>query len=168
MSGWFRLFESFASDSRVQMLSEADQRRLVMVLCIDCKYQKSLIADADMAWRLRITKDEWEQTKRTLVAHGLIDEQNKPTYDGAVVPALRPSAKDWREIRNRIFERDDYTCVYCHKRGGRLQCDHVVPVTRGGDHSDDNLVTSCEACNRAKRDKIVTIEEWRQFRRNAS
>jgi len=72
---------------------------------------------------------------------------------------LRPPASEWRLIRERIFARDDYTCRYCDARGGALECDHVIPVSRGGSNDDGNLVAACRACNRAKRDKLPS--EWR-------
>lgn len=75
------------------------------------------------------------------------------------IGSSRPSASVWYAIRARIFDRDDYTCAYCGLRGGQLECDHVIPVSRGGSHTDDNLVTACKKCNRSKRDKLV--EEWR-------
>lgn len=78
----------------------------------------------------------------------------------ASVPERRPAANEWAEIRARIFERDDYTCQYCGARGGRLECDHIHPVSRGGSHDDDNLATACFRCNRSKRDK--TLDEWRR------
>lgn len=74
--------------------------------------------------------------------------------------AERPLANEWRIIRERIFARDDYTCAYCGERGGKLQCDHIEPVSRGGSHSDENLTTACEPCNRSKGAK--TLEEWRR------
>lgn len=70
----------------------------------------------------------------------------------------RPPAAEWAEIRLSIFERDDYTCTYCGERGGKLECDHIVPVAKGGSHRSDNLTTACFACNRSKRDKPA--EEW--------
>lgn len=71
----------------------------------------------------------------------------------------RPSKAIWAEIRERIFARDDYTCGYCSTRGGRLECDHIIPHSRGGSDDDDNLVTACLPCNRSKRDR--TPEEWK-------
>jgi 5-methylcytosine-specific restriction endonuclease McrA len=48
-------------------------------------------------------------------------------------------------------------CVYC---GGPYQeLDHVVPLSRGGEHSLSNLRPSCTPCNRRKWAK--TPEEWR-------
>lgn len=54
--------------------------------------------------------------------------------------------------RKRIFERDDYRCVYCGERfePEELTLDHVQPRVRGGDRSEGNLVTACSACNTRK------------------
>ena len=54
--------------------------------------------------------------------------------------------------RQRIFERDDYRCVYCGEQfpAEELTVDHVQPRVRGGDRSDGNLVTACGACNTLK------------------
>ena len=71
----------------------------------------------------------------------------------------RLSGADWDALRREVFRRDDYVCVYCGQRGGDLECDHVVPVIKGGSNEMGNLVTSCAPCNRSKRDK--TLEEWR-------
>lgn len=71
----------------------------------------------------------------------------------------RPRQAEWRIIRDRIFARDNYTCTYCGTRGGKLQCDHVVPISRDGSNDDANLTTACMPCNRAKWAK--TPEEWR-------
>lgn len=65
---------------------------------------------------------------------------------------------EWDAIRQRVFERDDYTCRYCGARGGELECDHVMPISRGGSNDLTNLVTACSSCNRKKHAK--TPEEW--------
>ncbi len=71
----------------------------------------------------------------------------------------RPPSHEWRRLRELTFARDDYTCQYCGIRGARLECDHIVPVARGGTHDPENLTTACFPCNRSKRDKLV--EEWK-------
>jgi 5-methylcytosine-specific restriction endonuclease McrA len=48
-------------------------------------------------------------------------------------------------------------------RSGTLTCDHVVPVSRGGSSTLDNLVTACLACNLAK--STMTPKEWRAQQR---
>ena len=65
----------------------------------------------------------------------------------------------WRRLRQRVFERDNHTCVYCGSKPDKLECDHVHPLSRGGQSTMSNLVAACTPCNRAKRDK--TPEEWR-------
>lgn len=61
-------------------------------------------------------------------------------------------AEDLSLRRNRIFERDDFRCVYCGQQfeADELTVDHVQPQVRGGDHSGGNLVTACRACNTLK------------------
>jgi hypothetical protein len=72
--------------------------------------------------------------------------------------SCRPPSHEWRIIRERVFARDNYTCAYCGEHGGKLQCDHVFPVARGGGNEDENLVAACERCNRSKRDRL--LEDW--------
>lgn len=71
----------------------------------------------------------------------------------------RPSPNVWRLIRAGIFKRDNYTCTYCGVRGALLECDHIVPFSKGGGHEDENLTTACKKCNRSKNSK--SVEEWR-------
>lgn len=66
---------------------------------------------------------------------------------------------EWDRLRTEVYRRDAYTCRYCGQKGGSLECDHVVPVSRGGDSTLDNLVTACRACNRSKGSKL--LKEWR-------
>jgi len=65
----------------------------------------------------------------------------------------------WDEIRRKVFERDNYTCLYCgkgrEKDGARLVCDHVDALARGGGNELGNLVTACKECNRAKGTKAI-------------
>lgn len=54
-----------------------------------------------------------------------------------------------RFSRRNIFERDRNTCQYCGKRVSKcdLTLDHVVPRSRGGRDSWENLVLACVPCN---------------------
>lgn len=73
---------------------------------------------------------------------------------------LRLPASQWIPLRKSIFERDNFTCQYCGEYGKNLECDHIIPVTRGGTNDYENLATACFKCNRSKRDKLVS--EWLQ------
>ena len=65
---------------------------------------------------------------------------------------------NWPELRQQVLERDNYTCQYCGQQGGKIHCDHVIPVARGGTNDLSNLVTACERCNLSKNNR--TPEEW--------
>lgn len=55
--------------------------------------------------------------------------------------------KLWREA---VYKRDDYTCVFCRQRGGRLQADHIKPFAYFPElrFSIDNGRTLCEPCHK--------------------
>jgi 5-methylcytosine-specific restriction endonuclease McrA len=55
-----------------------------------------------------------------------------------------------RLSKREILRRDDYTCQYCGQRSPILTLDHVIPRSRGGGHTWENLVTACPSCNHRK------------------
>jgi 5-methylcytosine-specific restriction endonuclease McrA len=56
-------------------------------------------------------------------------------------------------VRLQVLERDAYRCRYCAGFAGHLCIDHVLPQSRGGEHTPDNLVTACKPCNSRKRNR---------------
>lgn len=59
--------------------------------------------------------------------------------------------------RYDIMKRDGFRCCICGATaadGFRLEVDHIMPVSKGGKSTNDNLQTLCERCNKGKRDKI--------------
>jgi 5-methylcytosine-specific restriction endonuclease McrA len=56
--------------------------------------------------------------------------------------------------RRAVFARDGHRCQYCNRAAENI--DHVVPRSRGGTHSWDNVVASCRACNARKEDRMLT------------
>jgi len=55
--------------------------------------------------------------------------------------------------RRAVFMRDEHRCQYCSRRAENL--DHVVPRSRGGEHTWDNVVACCARCNTVKRDRLL-------------
>ncbi len=55
--------------------------------------------------------------------------------------------------RRNILRRDSYTCQYCGRRSTELTLDHVLPRSRGGQGSWDNLVAACRPCNLKKKNR---------------
>ena len=56
--------------------------------------------------------------------------------------------------RRAVFARDRWTCQYCGHERGNLTVDHVIPRSKGGGSSWDNIVTCCAPCNRRKGDRL--------------
>ena len=54
--------------------------------------------------------------------------------------------------RKNILMRDRYTCQYCHRvlSSAELTLDHVVPRSRAGETTWENLVACCHPCNNRK------------------
>lgn len=51
--------------------------------------------------------------------------------------------------RREVFRRDNHTCQYCGSTK-HLTLDHVIPRSKGGTHTWDNVVAACEKCNSSK------------------
>jgi 5-methylcytosine-specific restriction endonuclease McrA len=64
-----------------------------------------------------------------------------------------------RFSRQNIYLRDGYRCQYCNWTGSilNLTMDHLIPLSRGGKTTWENIVTACKHCNLKKGSR--TIEE---------
>ena len=66
-----------------------------------------------------------------------------------------------RQVTNTfLFARDDYCCQYCGRHRSELRGrqfltrDHILPISRGGENTWQNVVTSCSPCNNRKGDRL--------------
>ena len=57
--------------------------------------------------------------------------------------------------RRAVFARDEWTCQYCAVPAENL--DHVIPRSRGGTHTWENVVAACRRCN-AKKENRTPLE----------
>ncbi len=55
--------------------------------------------------------------------------------------------------RRNILKRDGHKCAYCGRGDLPLTIDHVIPKSKGGDESWENLVAACLPCNNKKGDR---------------
>jgi hypothetical protein len=120
----------------------------------------SLYATDSIAWTLG---DPWTTlrggynrllARRTLMPlHPIIavkGKWNNPRGQAAVPPLTRRS----------LIRRDRNLCAYCgvHFDETELTTDHIMPVSRGGQHNWTNVLAACRRCNHGKSDR--TPEEW--------
>ena len=79
-----------------------------------------------------------------------ISGENSPNWKGGITSQQRKERNNFNSlIRPKIFERDDYTCQMCGKRGVFLHVDHIkswsdYPELR---FKKDNCRTLCQSCH---------------------
>lgn len=70
---WFRLYAEFSHDPKVQMMSEAMQRRYIMLMCMRCSNDLVTLHDDEVTFHLRISAQDWAETKELFIKKGFID-----------------------------------------------------------------------------------------------
>jgi 5-methylcytosine-specific restriction endonuclease McrA len=65
--------------------------------------------------------------------------------------------------RRAVFARDDWKCQYCASPAENL--DHVVPRSKGGEHTWENVVAACRRCNSKKENRMAEDAGLRLARR---
>jgi len=75
--------------------------------------------------------------------------------------------RDVKFTRKNIYKRDNNTCQYCGKRlrSEQLNLDHVLPLSRGGKNTWNNVVCSCIRCNMRKGNKTLHEAEMGLIRK---
>src|ERR1700733_7068711 len=86
--------------------------------------------------------------------HAATAAMSRPVVIRLVSYVRIPRDTHRRKITRRaVFARDDWTCQYCGSRSN-LTVDHVIPRSKGGSSSWENIVASCAPCNRRKGDRL--------------
>jgi HNH endonuclease len=164
---WFRFYPSFIDDFRLSKIPDWQQLLLIKLMCAEANgylspsYTSGF--EEDLAAALRVSDSQWIQARDLFMEKGFLKRKGNGfsvTYFEDFAPCeLRLPLSQWRVLRESIFLRDNYTCQYCGAYGVSLQCDHVIPISRGGSNDESNLVTACKPCNLSKHNK--TPEEWK-------
>lgn len=71
---WFRMYAEFATDAKVQSMSEAMQRRLMMLLCLRCSDVLATLQDDELQFAMHISNEELAETKALFMRKGFIDD----------------------------------------------------------------------------------------------
>lgn len=106
--------------------------------------------------------DEWK--KNLSLSHiGLLTGERNPNWKGGITPEnsrIRHSV-EYKEWRKKVFERDDYTCQCCGKRGGTLHAHHKQPFCSNKELRLDveNGITLCDKCHYKLHRRVVSTEE---------
>lgn len=134
------------------------------------KYQKTLVIDSSFIARSIISAERafvitYKGNAEVIAEHpetfGLVNP-NLEIYKPSIIRVFNYVKQHTHKVpltRENIYKRDNFECVYCGDSKQRtLTLDHVVPQSKGGRDSWDNLVTACRRCNQEKAD--LTLEEY--------
>ena len=89
-----------------------------------------------------------------------------PFFDGiddAVIRKEKAKARELRKTRWWQQKTASGTCYYCSRKVGfkNLTMDHIIPLSRGGLSTKDNLVPCCKDCNTRKKNSLPA--EWEEY-----
>ena len=129
------------------------------VLILNQSYEPITVCSARKAIVLLfLTKAEMVAKKDGKVVRTVKDSYPLPSVI-KLSSYIRVPFKRIELSRKNILRRDNHTCQYCGMKAKNLTIDHVVPKSRGGGDSWENLVACCTACNNKKGNR--TPEEAR-------
>lgn len=134
------------------------------------KYQKALVVDASFIARSVISTERafvisYKGNAEVIAEHPETFNLVNPEliiYKPSIIRVFTYVKQNIQKVpltRENVYRRDNYECVYCGCSNQRtLTLDHVIPQSKGGKDSWDNLVTACKSCNSEKAD--LTLEEY--------
>jgi len=131
---WFRVYAEFANDPKVQMMSEAMQRRYVMLMCFRCSNVTETLHETELAFALRITDDELAETKKVFMAKGFINDQWELLNWDKRQFASDSSASRVARHRAKIKEESNSDVTLQKRYGNALDTDtdtdNIKPIVR--------------------------------------
>lgn len=104
-------------------------------------------------------RDPWRSVRK-LYEEGYLIQVKKGVYRR--IPGYKGISSDDpfpSEVKNAIFERDDYRCVVCNSgrhNGYEIHADHIKPRSKGGMSSVENGQTLCSEHNMLKKNYGVS------------
>lgn len=163
---WFRMYSEFANDPKVQSISEAMQRRLVMLFCLRGSEALHTLSEDEIAFALRITDTELAETKALFIRKNFINQdweirqwderqfvsdssKNRVAKYREKRKSMGLSSNGYTKHSDTVMTRDGHACVYCGSKD-KLCIDHAYPVDLGGNDDIENLVCACKSCNSGK------------------
>lgn len=124
-----------------------------------------------------VWKDRGVQRKRSYRPGHVFPGLSLPSSE-QIVPLMEERWAEYSKARLRergavatglrfdVFVRDNFRCRYCGmsaEDGAVLHADHVVPRSKGGPTTLDNLVAACMDCNIGKSNKMLPDDLVRQM-----
>lgn len=118
------------------------------------KNNKDAVLERSTNWRLNnelymksYLKRWWRENRNASVQYS----EKRRSLELGLVSTLTVEEWEW------TLKHFDDSCCYCGKRS-KLSQDHLIPVTKGGGYTLDNIIPACKSCNSSKHNK--DFEHW--------
>jgi 5-methylcytosine-specific restriction endonuclease McrA len=134
-------------NSSLQPLSVIPERRLIVLLS---KRKVTFVDD-----RARELIEESIKARRLELERPVIVQ---------LLANVRTPRVSLQPTRSNILLRDEEMCQYCGKHSRDLTLDHIIPRSKGGKSTWENLVASCKACNGKKGNRLLKEVNMRLLR----
>jgi 5-methylcytosine-specific restriction endonuclease McrA len=132
-------------------------------LVLNATYEPISVVSARRALILLLLEKAEAVEASTAVVHSETLELHVPSVvrlrSFVRVPYRRRAALS----RRAVLARDGWACQYCGERADGI--DHVVPKSRNGGHTWENVVAACRSCNARKGDRLLNETPFRLSRR---
>jgi len=163
---WFKMYPGDRRNQRLALLNDAQHRVWFNLMCLACERADDGVIEG-VAWQWLADEVASGNIRLLDSTIDLLARMRMLRYTNVGIAfeqwdrrrgVDRVSGAQWEALRQAVFERDDFTCQYCGARHLPLECDHILPVSRGGLNEIENLTTACRPCNQSKHD--MTPDEW--------
>lgn len=114
-------------------------------------------------WSARHSREYYQRNREKLVRYQRQWRKDHPKKRDSY---KRTSIRRRRDLPNtltedewaEILEMFNHSCAYCQDTASKLEEEHIVPVSKGGGRTMDNIVPSCHSCNSSK--GTLDVEEF--------
>lgn len=107
---------------------------------------------ADLGWYWRWGDGEGGYVLDAL-ENAVKDAGHRWPFDPRGPSSIKTKQKIPGSLRVQVMERDEYRCVTCNSHKD-LACDHIIPESKGGPTTFENLQTMCRPCNSRKGNRV--------------
>jgi len=129
------------------------------LICAGCSYTYQVSETTRYRKKIWCGSDVCKDVIDIKVKHKNYKRRQKKILNGTFRSGVEQS------VRFDILQRDDFTCNICKSYDynseinvSRMQVHHILPVSEGGEDSEDNLVTLCSSCHNS-----VHSDGWESY-----
>lgn len=103
-----------------------------------------------------------EDIADTITIEPLVEEESQKSSiinnENVTIIKMKTSRTVSPRLRFKVFMRDNFACQYCGRTvedGAKLEADHIVAYSKGGETILENLRTACWTCNNGKSNETL-------------